>query len=140
MPFDGLETPFSYLAKFAQVIDLIEAPGQWAKHSYRNPGGQYCLKEALNVAGIAEIFEPLILREAVEVTGREFCCLESFNDWPDTMHGDVVFVLQRVRDNIVAGQVTLPAPAVTTTRFGWDGRRDATAGSWVSMLWRKLLA
>src|SRR5579864_6103009 len=113
MPFDGLESPFNYLVKFDEVIDLIEVPGRWTKGAYRTPGGQYCLKEALNIVGVAEIFEPTILRTAMTVAERKFCCLESFNDCPDTTHADVVFVLGRVREDIVAGRVDLPAPAPT---------------------------
>ena len=108
MPFDGLESPFVDLAKLDHVIELIRAPGRWTKCVYTNPRGQYCLKEALNIAGAAQLFEPMILRAAAEVTDREFCCIESFNDWPETAHADVVEVLRRVRSEIMDGRCRLP--------------------------------
>jgi hypothetical protein len=131
MPFDGVESPFSYLAQLDRVIDRIETPGRLTKRTYRSPDGRYCLKEALNAAGIADVFEPIILRVAEEVTEKEFCCVESFNDWPETVHGDVVAVLRRVRYGLVSGRFELPAPAPTSAAGG-------TAGSQVPAFWRKL--
>ena len=140
MPFDGVESPLSYLVRFDRVIDLLEPPSRWTKRTYRSPDGRYCLKEALNAAGIAEIFEPIILRVAEEVTEREFCCVESFNDWPETVHGDVVNVLRRVREEIVAGRIKLPAPAFTTPVCGWEsaGRGAGSGRAWA--FWRRLFS
>jgi len=109
MPFDGAESPFYYLGKIDEVIDLVEAPGQWTQRIYRNRRGQYCLKEVLNMVGVAQVLEPVILRAAADITGKEFCCVESFNDMSDTTQRDVVSVLRRVRDDVAAGRTRLPA-------------------------------
>jgi hypothetical protein len=133
MPFDGLAAPFNYMAKFDQVIDLIETPNHWIKHSYNTPWGGYCLKEALNVVGIAEIFEPIILKTAGELLEREFCCVESFNDHPLTTHGDVLTVLRRVRENVLSGKVGLPRVGASPPVF-------ATSDScrWLPAFWQKM--
>ena len=137
MPFDGVETPFSYLAKFDQVIERIETPGQWVKHTYRTPNGRFCLKEALNIEGIAEVFEPIILKVAAEMTGREFCCVESFNDHPQTLRGDIVAVLHQTRANILADRATLPG--AETAAPLWGEHHNLRRSGWPAMLWRKLL-
>lgn len=139
MPFDGIETPFNYVAKFDQVIELMETPGQWVKHTYRTPNGRYCLKEALNVHGIAEVFEPIILKAAEEVTGREFCCIESFNDHPQTMRGDVIAVLHQTRTNVLAGKSAVSADGATMTSLRWNEYPAANQSGWAGML-RKLFA
>ena len=125
MPFDGAESPFNYVARFDLVIDLIEAPGRWTKRTYRNKHGQYCLKEALNMIGVAEILEPIILRAAAETADREFCCIESFNDLPGTTHRDVVTVLYRVRDDLINGRIRLPiSAAMAPLEIGRSRRFD----------------
>ena len=134
MPFDGLETPFSYLPKLDQVIDLIEAPNQWIKHTYRSPWGGYCLKEALNMVGVAEVFEPVILKTAGRRADREFCCIESFNDAPQTTHAEVMAVLHTVRENIVTGQLTLRATP-PAAKPGLASRASAPGASgWIARL------
>ncbi len=140
MPFDGLEAPFSYLAKFDQVIDLIESPEQWTKHTYKTPRGQYCLKEALNTVGIAEIFEPIILRAAEKATEREYCCIESFNDHPETTHGDVVAVLHRTRVDVAAGKVRLPPRRAGNPPAQWQEHQAPVAASRASPLWRRMFS
>jgi hypothetical protein len=45
------------------------------------------------------------LRAINEVTGRHYRRIESFNDHPDTDHGQVVEVLARARDDLVAGRL-----------------------------------
>jgi hypothetical protein len=139
MPFDGVETPFNYLAKFNQVIELMETPGQWVKHTYRTPNGRYCLKEALNVVGIAEVFEPIILKAATEVMGREFCCIESFNDHPQTMRGDVIAVLHQTRTNVLAGKATMPAADVAAAGLRWNDYWATNQTGWTGAF-RKLFA
>jgi hypothetical protein len=138
MPFDGLETPFSYLPKLDQVIDLVEAPNQWIKHTYRSPWGGYCLKEALNMVGIAEVLEPAILKTAGKRAEREFCCIESFNDAPQTTHTEVMAVLRTVRDDIVNGQLRLPAAPATKPSLGWKASAPAGTDSWVGKVGRLL--
>jgi hypothetical protein len=132
MPFDGVVAPFNYLAKFDQVIDLVETPNHWIKHSYNTPWGGYCLKEVLNVVGVAELFEPVILKAAEEVMEREFCCVESFNDHPLTTQSDVITVLHRVRDNILAGKIRL-SPVASQPLFA-----AADRSGWVPAFWRKI--
>jgi hypothetical protein len=136
MPFDGLETPFNYLAKIDQVIDLLGSPSRWIKHAYSTPQGRYCLKEALSVGGIADVLGPIILKAAEEITGKKFCCLESFNDWPQTSHGDILAVLHRARENIEAGKTRLPAPAPAVAPRTFTSQ--PTSGGWVSLVCRKL--
>lgn len=138
MPFDGVEAPFDYLAKFDQVIELIETPGQWVKHTYRTPNGRYCLKEVLNIVGIAEVFEPIILKTAAEVTGREFCCIESFNDHPQTLRGDVIEVLHQTRAGILAGKVALPRAQTAAPPLLWSELHSRSQSGWPMMFWRKL--
>ncbi|HTW54406.1 MAG TPA: hypothetical protein VME45_21135 [Stellaceae bacterium] len=140
MPFDGVETPFNYLAKFDQVIEFIESPGKWVKHTYRTPSGRYCLKEVLNTVGIAEVFEPLILKVAEATTGREFCCVESFNDHPETLRGDVITVLRQTRSDILAGKIALPRPATAMPAPLWSEGGASGRGSWAATLWQKLSA
>lgn len=140
MPFDGIETPFNYLAKFDQVVELMETPGQWVKHTYRTPNGRYCLKEVLNVHGIAEVFEPIILKAAAEVTGREFCCIESFNDHPQTMRGDVIAVLHRTRTNVLSGKAALPRAEAVAASVRWNDYAAISQNGWAGALWRKLFA
>jgi hypothetical protein len=109
MPFDGHATPFNYLSKFDEVIALIEHPNRWIKHSYMNHDEQYCLLGALNTVGVTKIFETVILRSIGEVIDdKEFCCVESFNDHPETQHRDVVAVLHRAREHIAARRFNLP--------------------------------
>ena len=140
MPFDGVETPFDYLAKFDQVIELIETPGQWIKHTYRTPSGRYCLKEMLNLAGIAEVFEPIILRVAEEAAGREFCCIEAFNDHPETLRGDVIAVLRQTRADILAGKIALPRVKTAMPASPWSERHESSRSNWPTILWQKLFA
>jgi hypothetical protein len=44
------------------------------------------------------LFEPIILKTIDEMTDREFCSIESFNDHPETLHRDVVAVLYRTQN------------------------------------------
>jgi hypothetical protein len=138
MPFDGVEAPLNYLAKFDQLIALIESPSVWVKHTYRTPNGRHCLKEALNAVGIAEIFESIILKVAEEVTGREFCCIESFNDHAQTSHGDVVAVLHQTRTSILDGKVVLPLAEMVTSIPSWSQCPTPKHGGWSGPVWRKL--
>jgi hypothetical protein len=138
MPFDGVEAPIGYVAKLDQVIDLIESPGKWVKHAYRTPSGRYCLKEALNVVGVAELFEPIILKAAAEVMERDFCCIESFNDHPLTTRDDVVATLQVTRANIIAGKTTLPPAGALHPITAWHAHQVPSIDD-RPPLWRKLL-
>ncbi len=138
MPFDGFGSSLDYVAKFDQVIDLIEAPNQWIKHTYRSPWGGYCLKEALNMVGVVDAFEPVILKVAAERTQREFCCIESFNDCPTTTHGDVVAVLKQAREDVLAGRARLPEPRPSNTKPRWNEYHACSGTGWGHNLWQKL--
>lgn len=139
MPFDGVEAPFGHVEKLDQVIDLIEAPGKWVKHAYRTPGGRYCLKEALNIVGVADVFEPIILKAAEEVMERDFCCIESFNDHPLTNHDDIVVTLQRTRANILVGKAALPDVAPSFA-VGRQQAAEAFPVGWLPNLCRRLFS
>jgi hypothetical protein len=137
MPFDGVGSPFGYQEQFDRVIALIEAPNHWVKHSYNTPWGGYCLKEALNIVGVTEIFEPAILKAAEEVMERDFCCIESFNDHPLTQHADVIAVLHRARANMVGGSIQsihLPSPRASRSAT----RSMHTKAQWFGAFWRKM--
>jgi hypothetical protein len=138
MPFDGLELSFNYLAKLDAVIDLIGTPNTWTKFTYQNPPSGYCLKEALNVVGVAEIFEPIILKVGAEVMDRDFCCAESFNDHPQTAHGDVLTVLHRVRAEIATGRLRFSEHAAAQPFFASQQHDAPTPGNRISVLLRKL--
>jgi hypothetical protein len=139
MPFDGVGTPFNHVAQFDQVIQLLERPRHWVKRSYANRRGQYCLVGALNAVGVRALFEQSILKTIAEVvTDKEFCCVESFNDHPETQHGDVVAVLQRTREAIAAGKFALPPrDAVGTV---WGAPQPLRAEGRVAAWWRGLFA
>jgi hypothetical protein len=49
--------------------------------------------------------QPVVLRAINEVTGRHYRRIESFNDHPDTDHVQIVEVLARARDDLVAGRL-----------------------------------
>jgi hypothetical protein len=136
MPFDGFDTSYGYVAKLDQVSELIAAPNQWIKHSYNTPWGGYCLKEVLNRVGVAEAFEPILLKAAEQVTGRAYCCIESFNDHPLTTRAEVLAVLDQARTNIVSGTVKLPAMVSAKIAI----RPAQAKAGWVPMLWRKIFA
>ena len=70
--------------------------------------------------------QPVVLRAINEVTGRHYRRIESFNDHPDTDHGQVVEVLARARDDLIAGRLATlrskPAAPV-----GWRARLTSWA-------------
>jgi len=134
MPFDG--TGFAlveHLNKIDAIIDLLGAPERWCKGALRSRDGRYCLRGAINAIGNAAPLEPVILGAIVEVTGKNYRHIESFNDHPHTDHEQVCAVLLRARDNIVTGKSVVgarrpPVPAVQAfaedrSRLGlwWDG-------------------
>jgi hypothetical protein len=52
-----------------------------------------------------QLLEPIILRAAREVGGRHYWRIESFNDNPRTTHADVLRVLRRAREHVIAGMI-----------------------------------
>jgi hypothetical protein len=125
MPFDGVgSVTLESLDKLDAVIDLIGTPDKWCKGALRSHDGRYCIRGAVRAVDGAELLEPAIQQAVVEVAGRRFRRIEAFNDHPNTSHDQIVAVLHRARDNIIAGK-----PIGSTARL-----RETTA-SWLSA-WR----
>src|ERR1700680_4836093 len=104
MPFDGVGYISSEpLHKIDAVIDLLSTPDKWCKGALRSHDGRYCIRGAVMSVGATEALEPMILHAIGEVAGRRFRRIESFNDYPNTTHEQVVAVLQRARDNMAGG-------------------------------------
>jgi hypothetical protein len=130
MPFDGVgfASPET-LQKIDAVIDLLATPDKWCKGALRSHDGRYCIRGAVRAVDAADLLEPAILQAIGEVAGRRFRRIESFNDHPNTSHDQVVAVLVRARDNIIAGRpagpraiAEGPAPTLASWRgalFGW---------------------
>lgn len=129
MPFDGIGYISSEpLHKIDAVIDLLSTPDKWCKGALRSHDGRYCIRGAVMSVGATDALEPVILHAIGEVAGRRFRRIESFNDYPNTTHDQIVAVLHRARDNMAGGlprRAWLPNPGVparTTLRdtlFGW---------------------
>jgi hypothetical protein len=129
MPFDGVGYISSEpLRKIDAVIDLLSTPDKWCKGALRSHDGRYCIRGAVMSVGATEMLEPAILQAIGEVAGRRFRRIESFNDYPNTTHEQVVAVLARARDNMTGaavGKVWAPAPSKSapaswsSTLRGW---------------------
>jgi hypothetical protein len=128
MPFDGVGfATHDSLQKIDAVIDLLESPDKWCKGALRSHDGRYCIRGAVRAVDAADLLEPTILHAIGEVAGKRFRRIESFNDHPNTSHEQVIAVLSRARDNIMAGRVsgyrtTDERPAAgswRTTLLGW---------------------
>src|SRR5438067_9931894 len=103
MPFDGFGYVSSEpLRKIDAVIDLLGTPDKWCKGALRSHDGRYCIRGAVRAVDAAEALEPRILQANGEVAGKRFRRIESFNDHPNTSHEQVVAVLSRARDNMIA--------------------------------------
>jgi hypothetical protein len=128
MPFDGVGYISSEpLHKIDAVIDLLSTPDKWCKGALRSHDGRYCIRGAVMSVGATDVLEPMILHAIGEVAGRRFRRIESFNDYPNTTHDQVVAVLQRARDNMAGGlgrRGWLPSANPPATR-SW---RDALPG------------
>lgn len=105
MPFDGVgfASPKS-LDQIDAVIERLATPEKWCKGALRSHDGRYCIRGAVRAIGGTELLEPIILQAIGEVAGSRFGRIESFNDHPNTSHAQVIAVLERARDNIVAGR------------------------------------
>jgi hypothetical protein len=128
MPFDGVGYISNEpLHKIDAVIDLLSTPNKWCKGALRSHDGRYCIRGAVMSVGATDVLEPAILQAIGEVAGRRFRRIESFNDYPNTTHEQVVAVLQRARDHLTGGlgrAAWLPvagAPAETSWRCKWLG-------------------
>ena len=111
MPLDGtdlFENPS--LAKLNRVERLLATEQHWCKGRLRDAEGRRCLIEAITaVDGRQELTRPII-RAARAVGGKRYWRIESFNDDPRTTHQDVLRVLQRARESIVAGIAAAQEP------------------------------
>ena len=113
MPFDGAGSScYEQLEKLDKVIDLLGSPSQWCKGSERNPGGQYCIRGALVAVDAWDTLRPSVLHAVREIAGTQFRRIEEFNDHPLTTHEDVMMVLQRTREHLLAGRFIPPASPV----------------------------
>jgi hypothetical protein len=122
MPFDGVESAFGdRLGKIDKVIDLLASPEQWCKGTLRTPDGRNCIRGAIMAVDGTGVLQPLVLQAINEVTGRHYRRIESFNDHPDTDHGQVVTVLTRTRDRLMIGQLAA-ARSAPAARVGWRTR------------------
>ena len=105
MPLDGVGfVTHESLDKLDAVIELIGTPDLWCKGALRSHNGRYCIRGAVGAVDGAELLEPAILQAVGEVAGRRFRRIEAFNDHPNTSHDQIVTVLARARDNIMAGK------------------------------------
>ena len=128
MPFDGVGfVTHESLDKLDAVIELIGTPDRWCKGALRSHNGRYCIRGAVRAVDGADLLEPAILHAVGEVAGRRFRRIEAFNDHPNTSHDQIVAVLVRARDNIMAGK-----PVRNTGRL-----RETTAA--VVATWRGAL-
>ena len=125
MPFDGVGFISSEpLRKIDAVIDLLSTPAKWCKGALRSHDGRYCIRGAVMSVGATDMLEPAILQAIGEVAGRRFRRIESFNDYPNTTHEQVVTVLQRARDNLTdaaAAKLWIPA-AGRSAPASWSGK------------------
>ena len=113
MPFDGTNFPRSdTLGKIDAVTALIADERRWCKGSLINAGGQMCLIGAMRSVRSDAVLKPLVLQAVQEVTGKRFRTIESFNDNHGTTHAVVLQVLERTRQNIVAGRLPGGVPPV----------------------------
>lgn len=108
MPLDGTEFGLLEdhpLAKLGAVERLLASERQWCKGRMRDRDGRHCLVGAMQAVEARPLLEPIILRAAREVGGRRYWRVESFNDNPRTTHADVLRVLRRAREHIIAGMI-----------------------------------
>lgn len=108
MPLDGTELGVFEshpLAKLGEVERLLINERQWCKGRLRDGDGRYCLAGAMQAAEARQLLDPIILRAVREVGGKRYWRIESFNDNPNTTHADVLRVLRRARENMIAGMI-----------------------------------
>jgi len=108
MPLDGTEFGVlenNPLTKLGEVERLLINERQWCKGRLRDQDGRYCLTGAMQAVEARHILEPIVLRAAREVGGKRYWRIESFNDNRHTTHADVLRVLRRGRENIIAGMI-----------------------------------
>ena len=106
MPFDGID-PFEThpLMKLGAVERLLATEQQWCKGRLRDAHGRHCLVGAIEAVEGRQMLQRIILQAAREVSGKRYWRIEFFNDDPRTTHADVLEVLHRARENIIAGLI-----------------------------------
>jgi hypothetical protein len=121
MPFDGVDfISNESVGKIDDVMYMLRTPDKWCKGALRSHDGRYCIRGAVRAVDAAEVLEPRILEAIGQVAGKRFRRIESFNDHPNTSHEAVMAVLERARDNVIAGLPT--PPTVCPSRFNrWRG-------------------
>jgi hypothetical protein len=107
MPFDGTDAFDNHpLAKLGAVERLLANEQQWCKGRLRDAHGRHCLVGALEAVGGRQVLQKVVLQAAREVSGKRYWRIEFFNDDPRTTHADVLQVLHRARQNLIAGMIT----------------------------------
>ncbi|HYZ41979.1 MAG TPA: hypothetical protein VE687_15365 [Stellaceae bacterium] len=107
MPFDGTEVYDGHpLAKLGAVERLLATEQQWCKGRLRDAHGRHCLVGAIEAVGGRQVLQKVVLQAAREVSGKRYWRIEFFNDDPRTTHADVLQVLRRARENMIAGMLS----------------------------------
>jgi hypothetical protein len=111
MPFDGIDSFDNHpLAKLGAVERLLATEEQWCKGRLRDAHGRHCLVGAIEAVEGRQMLQRIILHAAREVSGKRYWRIEFFNDDPRTTHADVLKVLQRAREKLIAGMTCAPQP------------------------------
>lgn len=106
MPFDGIDGFDSHpIAKLGAVERLLATEQQWCKGRLRDAHGRHCLVGAIEAVGGRQMLQRPVLQAAREVSGKRYWRIEFFNDDPRTTHADVLDVLRRARENMIAGMI-----------------------------------
>ena len=106
MPFDGIDAFDNHpIAKLGAVERMLATEQQWCKGRLRDAHGRHCLVGAIEAAGARQMLQKPILHAAREVSGKRYWRIEFFNDDPRTTHADVLQVLRRTRENMIAGMI-----------------------------------
>ncbi|HEX3418642.1 MAG TPA: hypothetical protein VHT21_19880 [Stellaceae bacterium] len=106
MPLDGTDLYDNHpVAKLGAVERLLATEQQWCKGRLRDAYGRHCLVGAIEAVGARQMLHKPILHAAREVSGKRYWRIEFFNDDPRTTHEDVLQVLRRARENMIAGMI-----------------------------------
>jgi hypothetical protein len=107
MPFDGIDAFDNHpIAKLGAVERMLATEQQWCKGRLRDAHGRHCLVGAIEAVGGRQVLQKPILQAAREVSGKRYWRIEFFNDDPRTTHSDVLQVLRRTRENMIAGMIS----------------------------------
>jgi hypothetical protein len=106
MPFDGIDALDNHpIAKLGAVERMLATEQQWCKGRLRDAHGRHCLVGAIEAVGGRQVLQRPVLQAAREVSGKRYWRIEFFNDDPRTTHADVLQVLRRTRENMIAGMI-----------------------------------